>query len=167
MNGDEVIALLESLASEQEREGLLRYGIPNERALGVPMRVLKETAKRVGPSHELAAELWDSGLYEARTLAAFVEEPDRVTAEQMDRWARGFDSWAICDTVCFHLFDKTPFAWSKVEEWAAAPEEFVRRAGYALLWALAMHDRSASDEQFVRSLEWIERAEPDSRPLVK
>jgi 3-methyladenine DNA glycosylase AlkD len=167
MECGEVIAWLESEASAEDRAGLIRYGIPTENALGVPMRTLKDMGKRLGRSHQLAGELWDTGWYEARILAAFVEEPSMVTGAQMDRWARDFNSWAICDTVCFHLFDRTPFAWEKVAQWAAEPDEFVRRAGYALLWALSSHDKTASDAQFVQALGLIEHAEPDSRPLIK
>ncbi len=131
------------------------------------MRTLKAMGKQLGTSHELAAGLWESGLYEARTLAAFVDDPSEVTAEQMERWAHNFDSWAICDTVCFHLFDKAQFAWEKVEDWALASDEFVRRASYALIWALSVHDKTASDAQFLGALALIEEAEPDTRPLVR
>jgi 3-methyladenine DNA glycosylase AlkD len=131
------------------------------------MHELKTLAKQAGKSHVLAAELWKAGWYEARTLAAFIDEPSQVTDVQMDRWAHDFDSWAICDTVCFHLFDKTPHAWSKVEMWAESPEEFVRRASYALLWALSVHDKQADDERFIRALQMLEQASPDPRPLVK
>jgi 3-methyladenine DNA glycosylase AlkD len=131
------------------------------------MGALKRFAGRVGRSHVLAGELWATGWYEARTLAAFMDEPAEVTEAQMDRWAHDFDSWAICDTTCFHLFDRTPFAWARTEAWVPAPEEFVRRAGFALIWALSAHDKKAPDERFRRALELIEAAEPDARPLVK
>jgi 3-methyladenine DNA glycosylase AlkD len=131
------------------------------------MSTLKRMGKQLGKSHRLALDLWESGLYEARTLAAFVDQPSEVTSQQMDRWAHDFDSWAICDTVCFHLFDKAPFAWEKIEDWTREPDEFVRRAGYALIWALSAHDKTASDMQFLGALRLIEEAEPDPRPLVK
>jgi len=168
VDAEQVMTLLQAEASAEYRTGLLeRYGVPNEHALGVPMAELKRIAKRVGASHALAAELWATGIYEARLLAAFIEEPDKVTEAQMDRWVRDFDSWAICDTVCFSLFDRLPLAWKKTAEWAREPDEFVRRAGYALIWALTAHDRAASDERFLGALDMIEKADPDARPLVK
>jgi 3-methyladenine DNA glycosylase AlkD len=85
----------------------------------------------------------------------------------MDRWCRDFDNWAICDTVCFHLFDRTNHAWVKVEQWAAQPDEFVKRAAFALLWGLARHDRDADDDQFAAGLALIEREAIDERPLVR
>jgi 3-methyladenine DNA glycosylase AlkD len=52
-------------------------------------------------------------------------------------------------------------------EWIRESEEFVRRAGYATYWGLAVHDRAASDERFEAAIAAIELAEPDPRPLVK
>lgn len=168
MQFDEVVVWLEEHGSEEEREKMTRYGIPNNRAFGISVGDLKRFAEEVGPSHDFAVRLWETGWYEARTLATFVDEPTDVTEAQMDAWARDFDSWAICDTVCFHLFDRTRFAWKKMKEWASVEEEFVRRAAYALLWALSVHDKGAgTDGQFKEALEIIQGAEPDPRPLVK
>ena len=167
MDSRQIIEWLGAAGSPEGRDSLLRYGIPNDRAFGVPMNMLKKKAKEAGKSHRLAADLWETGWYEARTMAAFIDAPSEVTATQMDSWARDFDSWAICDTVCFHLFDKTAHAWGKVEQWAGVPEEFVRRAAYALLWALTVHDKEATDEQFIKALLMLENAEIDPRPLVK
>src|SRR5262245_34755164 len=106
----EAMASLRGLASKKHRDGLARFAIPTEHALGVPMGAMQRLAKDLGRDPALAQGLWDTGVYEARTLAAFVDDPALVTPAQMDRWCRDFDNWAICDTVCFHLFDKTPHA---------------------------------------------------------
>jgi 3-methyladenine DNA glycosylase AlkD len=96
-----------------------------------------------------------------------VADPDEITREQADTWVREMDSWAICDTACFHLFDRMDFAWDAVPEWAASEDEFVRRAGYALIWALSVHDRAAPDDRFVGALALIERHATDERNFVK
>ena len=96
------------MSTDRDRENLVRFGINAKKAFGVSMANIKVLAKRLGRDHELAAALWKTGWYEARMLTSFVEEPERVTPTQMDRWCRDFDNWGICDTVCFVLFDKTP-----------------------------------------------------------
>ena len=106
--------------------------------------------KRLGRNHELAAGLWESGWYEARMMATFLDEPARVTSLQMDRWVKQFDNWAICDTACFHLFDRTPHAWGKVEKWAGRREEFIKRTAFALLWSLTVHDKLSHDKPSLR-----------------
>ena len=167
MTAADVLAELRGLGSEANRAGMARYGIVSPQAFGTSVAALRDLAKRLGRDHRLALALWETGWYEARMLTAFVDEPARVTPRQMDRWARDFDNWAICDGICFHLFDKTPHAWDKVEAWAPRREEFVRRAAFALLAALALHERTAPDERFLGALPLIERAAADERNFVK
>ena len=162
-----VLAWLKRHGTRRTREGMARYGIPSDNAFGVSVANIRVLAKRLGRNHDLAAALWDTGWYEARMLTSFVDEPERVTPAQMDRWCRDFDSWAICDTVCFHLFDRTPHAWQKVAKWCDRREEFVKRAAFALLWGLTAHDKRADDEPFARGLLLIERAATDERNFVK
>jgi 3-methyladenine DNA glycosylase AlkD len=110
MTRDEALAWLEHKGSRRQVAGLARYGIDAPRAFGVPVGTLLRLARQLGKDHALASQLWDSGWYEARMLAAMVGDPREVTRRQMDRWAAAFDNWAVCDTVCWHLFDHTPFA---------------------------------------------------------
>jgi 3-methyladenine DNA glycosylase AlkD len=146
---------------------MARYGLPSDHALGVSVADIRALAKQIGRSHELAVELWKTGIYEARMLTAFVDEPARVTPAQMDRWCRDFDNWGICDALCFHLFDRTPHAWNKIEKWAGRREEFAKRAAFALLASVALHDKKAADAPFIRSLRLIEQAAIDERNFVK
>jgi len=164
---ESALASLKRLASKKYRDGMARYGIPSDKAFGVPVGKMQKLAKQLGRNHELALALWETGWYEARMLATFLDDPERVTSAQMDRWCRDFDSWAICDTACFHLFDRTPHAWRKVAQWAKSPREFVRRGGFALMACLALHDKEAGDESFAPWLPLIEQAASDERNFVK
>jgi 3-methyladenine DNA glycosylase AlkD len=161
------LAWLEGHSTKRTREGMARYGIASAKAFGVSMADIQVLAKRLGRNHELAAALWKTGWYEARMLTSFVDEPERVTPSQMDRWCRDFDNWGICDTVCFNLFDRTPHAWAKVGEWSDERDEFVKRAAFALLWGLTVHDKRVGDEPFARGLRLIEGAATDERHFVK
>jgi len=164
---NEVITRLKKLSSKSTREGMSRYGLPSDNAFGVPVGKMQQLAKQVGRNHELAEALWATGFYEARMVAAFVDEPSRVTPAQMDRWCRDFDNWGIVDTVCFKLFDQTPYAWKKVVQWSKRRDEFQRRAAFALLACLGVHDKTASNEQFLHCLPLIEEAATDERNFVK
>ena len=154
-------------ATKTRRDGMARYAIPSDKAFGVSMSNIQALGRQLGRNHELAAALWSTGWYEARMLASYVDEPERVTPAQMDQWCRDFDNWAICDTVCFALFDRTPHAWRKVEQWSGRRDEFVKRAAFALLWGLTVHDKAAADEAFTRALLLVERAAADERNFVK
>jgi 3-methyladenine DNA glycosylase AlkD len=163
----EILAWLKRRGSKANREGMARFGIVSEHAFGVSVADLRAFAKQLGRDHDLALALWETGCYEARMLTAFVDEPARVTSRQMERWVRDFDNWAICDGLCFHLFDRTPHAWVKVKAWAPRQEEFVRRSAFALLAALALHDKTAADELFIHALPLIRSAAGDERNFVK
>jgi 3-methyladenine DNA glycosylase AlkD len=158
---------LERHGTKANRQGMARYAIPSDRAFGVSMTNIQSLAKRLGQSHELAAALWETGWHEARLLASYVEEPACVTPAQMDRWCLDFDNWAVCDTVCFALFDRTPHAWRKIEQWSRRRDEFVKRAAFALLASLTVHDKRAGDEPFAKALSLVERAATDERNFVK
>lgn len=164
---EEVVARLRRLGTKATREGMARYGLPSDKAFGVPVGTLQQVAKELGRDHDLAAALWATGWYEARMLAAFIDEPERVTPAQMDRWCKEFDNWGICDTVCFHLFDRSPHAFRKVVQWARLRGEFARRGSFALLACLALHDKAAPEEAFTSCLPLIEQAATDERNFVK
>ena len=162
-----VIASLKKMSTKQTLDSLPRYGITTDKAMGVSVGDIRDLGKSLGRDHALAAALWETGWYEARMLTAFVDDPARVTPSQMDRWCRDFDNWAVCDHLCFHLFDRTPHAWRKVAQWSTRRDEFVKRAAFALLASVALHDKKLPDTPFVESLVLIERAATDDRNFVK
>lgn len=167
MTSGTVIRRLKKLANPANVAGMARYGISTKGALGVNVPVLRQMAKRIGRDHRLAAELWRTAVHEARLLAGFVDDPACVTESQMERWARDMDSWDICDLVCSDLFDKTPFAWTKAVQWPRRKEEFVKRAGFVLMAALAVHDKAAPDRAFRRFFPLLRRESRDDRNFVK
>ncbi len=161
------LAALRAKSTRHDLDNLARFGIAASKPLGVSMANMRVIAKGIGGDHALALALWKTGIYEARMLATLVDEPGRVTAAQMDAWCRDFDNWGIVDTACFALFDRTPHAWSKVAQWAKRRGEFQKRAAFALLWALTVHDKVAADAKFVEGLRLIENAASDERHFVK
>lgn len=162
-----ILAELEALADPNAVEGMARYGINPKDTLGVSMPKLRALAKEADRDHGLALDLWASGIHEARILAALVDEPRLVDEAQMEHWVTGFDSWDVCDQVCGNLFDKTPFAFDKALAWAARDEEFVKRAGFALMAWLAVHDKHSSNDRFIPFLAAVVRGADDERNYVK
>lgn len=162
-----VIESLKRLASKATRDGMARYAIPSEKAFGVKVSDMQKLARQIGRNHELALALWQTGWYEARMTAAYLDEPDKITPAQMDRWCKDFDNWAIVDTICFCLFDRTRHAFAKIKQWTTRSNEFQKRAAFALLWSVSLHNKSESDETFLDCLPLIERAASDERNFVK
>ena len=167
MNRDDVLSELRAQANAENVAGMARFGINPEGTLGLSIPTLRAMAKRIGIDHDLALDLWETEIHEARILASMIDDSKQVTSEQMDAWAADFDSWDVCDQVCGNLFDRTPYAFAKVAEWSERDEEFVRRAAFALLAALAVHDKRAPDSAFVGCFPLIVAAATDERNFVK
>jgi len=147
---------------------MVRFGISTcQEALGIPAPVLQKIAREIGRDHALALELWKSGVHEARCVAALIDDPKLVTGEQMERWVRDFDNWAVCDNCCGRLFDKTQLAYRKALEWSRREEEYVKRAAFSLMAVLAVHDKQAADAKFLKFLPPIQRESTDERNFVK
>jgi 3-methyladenine DNA glycosylase AlkD len=164
----EILAILKSMADPRAVEGMARFGITVDRAFGgVSTPVLKKLGRQIGRDHRLAQELWESGIHEARHLAALIDEPAKVSGRQMERWAKDFDSWDVVDGCCLYLLVKTPWAHQKAVEWSRREEEYVKRAAFSLMAVLAVHDKRAPDAKFLRFLPIIERESVDERNFVK
>ena len=164
---DAVLDQLREKGSAENVEGMGRYAIASDGRLGVSMPDIRKIAKTTGKDHELALELWESGIAEARIAACLIDVPGEVTNAQMDEWVVDFNSWDVCDQVCLNLFDKTQFAEQKIREWSMTEEEFVKRAAYALIAGVAWHDKQATDEQFTEYLPVIKSGATDDRKFVK
>jgi 3-methyladenine DNA glycosylase AlkD len=167
MDSEKILKQLESLSNPEAVAGMARFGINPTNTYGVSIPVLRKMAKQIGKSHLLAEELWNSDIHEALILAPMIDFPDMVTEKQMERWVKNFDSWDICDQCCSNLFDKTKFAHKKAIEWSKRREEFVKRAGFVLMATLAVHDKEADHQKFLRFLPVIKREATDERNFVK
>jgi 3-methyladenine DNA glycosylase AlkD len=164
---DAALAWLRRNASKKVRDGMVRYGLPAERALGIGVGNLQRYGKAIGKNQKLAEALWRTGIYEARLLASFVGEAEKLTPAMMNRWCRDFDNWGVVDTVCFKLFDQSPHAWERIEPWTKMAGEFQRRAGFVLLACVAAHSDDIPDEKLLRYLPLIAQGAVDERNFAK
>jgi 3-methyladenine DNA glycosylase AlkD len=167
MDCAEILAELQRRADPQTVKSMTRFGVPSDGMLGVQVSTVRELAKEVGKSHSLAAELWNTGVYEARILATLVDVPAEVTEEQMEQWVKDFDSWAICDGCCNNLFVRTVYAHQKAVQWSSRRHEYVKRAGFTLIAVLAVHDKKTPDAHFLPYFPIILRECDDDRNFVR
>ena len=146
---------------------MARYGINTEKRLGVQIPELRQLAKETGKNHQIALELWQTGIAEARILAAMTDEPEKVTEQQMENWVKDINSWDIDDQITMNLFEKTPLSWKKITDWSQRPEEFVKRTAYSLLACLAWHNKTATDQQFTQLFPVIASGATDERKSIQ
>ena len=167
MQYEEILENLKSLSNPKAIEGMARYGINPEIAYGVSIPNLRKIAKEIGTNHELAQQLWDSGIRETQILATMIDDPEMVTGDQMETWVKDFDCWEICDQCCQNFFGNTKFAYQKAVEWSTSDKEFIKRAGLVLMARLAFKYEKADDEQLKRFIIIIKREATDNRNYVR
>jgi 3-methyladenine DNA glycosylase AlkD len=167
MQLQDILDQLKAQANPENVAGMARFGINPENTLGISVNTLREMAKPLKRNHELALQLWETGIHEARMLATIIDDPKKVTEAQLESWVAAIDSWDICDGCCMNLFRLTPYAHAKALEWSERDEEFIKRAGFVLMATLAVHDKKAADSVFTPYLERIERHADDERNFVK
>ena len=162
-----LLTRLRSLANPRNVAGMARFGIVGEGRLGISMPALRTIAKETGKNHRLALQLWHTHIPEAMIVASMVAEPEKLTSQQAEQWVTAFNSWDVCDQTCLNLFVASPLAWTLVKRWAHREEEFVRRAAFALIACLAVHDKEADDKKFIAALKLVRKASTDERSFVK
>ena len=167
VSATDIVKRLEGKARPDQLEGMARFGISTDNRLGVSIPELRKLAKELRKNHDLALDLWKTKISDAMILASMIDDPEKLTEQQMEDWVRSFDSWDVCDQVCMNLFDKHALAWKKIVEWSKRDEEFVKRAAFSLIACLSVHDKEAEDQKFLAFLPIIKRESVDNRNYVK
>ncbi|MEW6534576.1 MAG: DNA alkylation repair protein [Candidatus Auribacterota bacterium] len=167
MNIRTIIDTLQSLSNQDNIAGMARFGVCPAHTFGISRPDLRRFAKSLTRGHELALQLWETGIHDARILACYVDIPQLVTPGQMDKWCNDFDNWDICDQCTGSLFDRTSHAEQKIFEWSDNEKEFVRRAAFTLIAWRAVHQKKVPDSEFLKFFPLIEYHSADNRNYVK
>jgi len=167
MTKKDILRKLKGLADPKVVERMAKFGITSKKIYGVSIPNLRKMAKETGTNHQLALELWDQGIRETRILASMVDDPALVIERQIEKWVKDFDSWEVCDQCCMNLFWQTPLAFKKAINWASRKEEFVKRAGFALMAVLAWKDKEAKNKDFTKFFPVVKKESLDERNFVK
>lgn len=162
-----LITTLQALGSAEHRQSKARLGVPLATALGVPLPAIRSLGKELGRNQQLALELWASGYHEARLLAVLAADPQQVDQVLLDQWLSDVVSWDLCDHLCNNLLYKMPLAIAQIPTWAADQREFVRRAAFALITAIAIHQPKLFLANAELYLQLIQQQARDPRNYVK
>lgn len=164
---EDILAWLAANGNERNKAGMARFGINVSNACGVSISLLRKEARNHRNRHDMALELFDTGVHEAMIMACMIASPRLLSAAQMDQWTYRFDSWDVCDQCCINLFWRSTHAIKKIDEYCADGREFVRRTGFVLMAALAVKDKTLSDADVACWLPIIAKYSYDDRNFVK
>ena len=165
MKYQETIRQLRSMGTAQNRKVYGRHGVSRE-MFGVSYADLGRMQKAIKVDHGLALKLWESGNHDACVLATRIVDPTKITARQLDAWARQLDSYVLADAFS-GLVARTGMARKKFEQWRGRKGEFVGQVAWNLLVSLARHAEDLPDAYFEAQLETIEREVHDRKDRVR
>lgn len=163
----EIISLLNKSFNQRNRDGMARFGIPSDNAVGLSNPNIRNIAKSIGKNHELALNLWKVDIYEAKILAGLIDDPKFLTTGQMHLWAKDFNSWALCDSTCFNLYRKNDISLNEVYYFAKRKNEFERRTAFSLIAGISSYKKEVKDDIFIEYLDLCYEYTEDYRIYVK
>jgi 3-methyladenine DNA glycosylase AlkD len=175
MDSIKIIQKLKTLSNPENVEGMKRFAAGGKNTLGISIPELRNLAKNINKEyknnpdkkHKIALELWDSGIHEARILAAFTAVPEYANLADIDKWVHEFDSWDICDQTCNSYFKKTSFSRDLVSRYIKSDKEFVKRTSFVMMAVLAVHDKKMTDDDFIKFFPAMIKESNDDRNFVK
>jgi 3-methyladenine DNA glycosylase AlkD len=150
MTYDEVIALLAENRDERGQSHWAKQKTGELKSFGIGLTRLRKLAKRIGRDHDLALELWNSDVYDAKVVGALIDEPKKMTREQVESQVEDTRDGMLAHVYCScdATLPKTPFVRDLAVEWMDSADAHRRRCGYALLYELGKMKSKTLDDAF-------------------
>lgn len=164
MNYKDLMQELKSLGTEQYRKTYKRHGVQDE-LYGVSYAHLGTLKKKIKIDHELAQQLWKSGVHDARILATMIADPAQGSSV-VDDWAKDISSYVIIDALATFAAQTSPDP-KKIEKWMKSKDEWTGCFGWSVFARLARVDGAYSDEALEQYLNTIERDIRKAKNRVK
>lgn len=144
----EILKIIRLYKSGEVAANLESRGINYKLNWGVSIMDLRKIAAGYSPSHLLALKLWNKQWRETMILATFLDEPGKVSEQQMDFWTKSFENSEIAEQASANLWWKSPFAYVKALEWCRGKKHWLHYTAIHLMGRLAMMDKKSPDEMF-------------------
>lgn len=167
MNCNEIIAALKEKSSEKYKANVIKLGIPKDCSLGVSTGDVRNLAKGIKKSNELAYELWNTGYHEARLLAVLVFDKKMMDLAAAAKLMEDVISWDLCDHLCKNLLIKMKGYEMLIEDWCTSDKTYVKRAAFTLMASAAVHEKLLSNDRVDNYFNLIRIFSDDEREHVK
>ena len=158
---------LQAAGTEKKRMSAIRVGIPMGKAFGVSVGHVRSMARQWKGRTDLAEPLWASDIHEARLLAVLLVDPEAMGRSELERWLRDVASWDLCDHLCSDVVSRRSDAADLVQRWIRSPALYFKRAAFAVMAQVAVHDKKLDAGAIEVMLGHIVEYADDSRPHVR
>ncbi len=147
-----LIKLVSAAQNRQVSDMLRNAGMKYKVIYGLSMADLRNIASRFYPDRELADDLWERDIRETKIISLLVDDPERVTKEQVINRAEEFDNIELAEQASGYFFPKLPFATDIVETLCQSNNEITRAAGFILAGKIAAQNIKVGDETLSKYL---------------
>ena len=173
MTKTKVMALLKANRNERGLKNWEKLGEETGglKSFGIGLTQLRKLAKQVGRDHDLALELWNTDNHDAKVVGLLIDEPKKLTREQVEEQVEGVDFGSLCHvfSCCDATLPKAPLAFEVARDWIQSDDELRRRCGYGLIYELSKDKRNKelTDEFFLGCINRIEDNIDDEENWVR
>ena len=125
MKKNEVFKLLDDNKNQRGIENWKKMNRSNLNSFGIGLTVLRKLAKKIGRNAELAAELWETDNYDARIISMLIDDPKKITREQIEAQVEQLEGGYLCHVFssCDATLGKTDFVLDLIKDWIPGNDE--------------------------------------------
>lgn len=146
-------------------ESMRESGIIYKVNYGVTIPELQQIAQPFKGDHDLAIRLFEEDIRECKIMASMIDDPEKVTGDQIDSWSEEFNNHEIVEQVCNNLFWKSDFALARSYEWCLDEDALLKKAGLLVVGHKAS-DTSIKDLVFEPYINIVEELAETEDELV-
>jgi 3-methyladenine DNA glycosylase AlkD len=129
MTAKEILAELKSMGSESIKKVLINHGA-KEPFYGVKVGDLKKIQKKVKVNHELALELFDTGVSDAMYLAGLIAEDKKMTKKDLQHWADKANWYMLSEYTVPWVASGSKHGHELAMEWIKSKDEKLASSGW-------------------------------------
>jgi 3-methyladenine DNA glycosylase AlkD len=135
MTATEILSELKKLGRDSYKKVLLNHGVA-EPVFGVKIEEMKKIQRRVKKDYQLALDLYDTGVYDARYLAGLIADDAKMTKKDLEHWLANSGPAALAEYTVAWVAAESPHGWELANKWIDSPKEVAATAGWSTLAGL-------------------------------
>jgi DNA alkylation repair enzyme len=152
MTTEQIMKELEKKGSESIRKIFLNHGATGP-MFGVKVGDLKVIQKKVKKDHQLAMELFDTGIYDAMYLAGLIADESKMSKKDIQQWAEKTHSHGISEYTVAWVAAESEYGWELGMKWIDSPKETIASSGWnTLSGVIAMKPDNELDIALIKKL---------------
>ncbi len=143
------------LRNGETHDDMKQLGLVYQKALGANVVELRKLANQYEKNHLLANKLWCAKFRETQIVASLLEEPQKVTAEQIERWLSEIDTNEMIEQLTVNLWVYLPNKENLFLQWLKSDDRKKQLSAIIGIGRLALIDADNNTTLFLQFISSI------------